>query len=387
MVQRIAEKDGHDPVYEVVGVVTLEDIVEEILQAEIVDETDAITDNVHRIKRRRLRDDYTHFLDAENSSFQISMQMQFVTIQWLTANVPAFESKYINRNVIEKIIQKNVHKVEYTNLSANDTKVILPRQKIYQKKQLSDKFILILEGRMLVTIGQNEMNFEAGPWHAFGTEILDKIVAILESKPSVTSGQINNNIISSSSTPPLSASSISNNAPININSQQQQPPTSSSGRSSISSPPQSSRTTTNNIKKRSSIPAQALKYVGSFNSNNKRDSQPLISSSGLPPELEKKITFVPDYSVTIQDDCTYLEITCTTYLLAYKTTLITRGSKVQPDDPQPSHYASSDNVGQTTIHDRIKEEDSPINGTIIRVVSSPSYLNTIQYKPILKGKR
>jgi hypothetical protein len=131
---------------------------------------------------------------------------------------------------------------------------------------------------MLVTIGQNEMNFEAGPWHAFGTEILDKIVAILEAKPSVTSG------------------------------------------------------------------------------------------SGLPPELEKKITFVPDYSVTIQDDCTYLEVTSTTYLLAYKTTLITRGSKVQPDDPQPSHYASSDNVGQTyCINERIKEEDSPSNGTIIRV--------------------
>uniref|UniRef100_A0AC34FFU4 CNNM transmembrane domain-containing protein n=1 Tax=Panagrolaimus sp. ES5 TaxID=591445 RepID=A0AC34FFU4_9BILA len=359
MVQRIVEKPGHDPLYEVVGVVTLEDIVEEILQAEIVDETDAITDNVHRIKRRRLRDDYTHFLDAENSSFQISMQMQFVTIQWLTANLPAFTSKYINRNVIEKIIQKNVHKVEYTNLSTTDTKVILPRQKIYRKKELSDKFILILEGRMLVTIGQNEMNFEAGPWHAFGSEILDKIVAILESKPSAqTTGQINNII----STPPLSASSTSKNAPPNILSQQQhQLP--ASGRSSVSSPPTTART----IKQRASIPV--LKYMGSV----KRDSQaailPLLSStSGLPPELEKKITFVPDYSVTIQDDCTYLEVTSNTYLLAYKTTLISRGSKVQPDDPQPSHYASSDNVAPTNYFtERIKEEDSPANGTIIRV--------------------
>uniref|UniRef100_A0AC35EZP2 CNNM transmembrane domain-containing protein n=1 Tax=Panagrolaimus sp. PS1159 TaxID=55785 RepID=A0AC35EZP2_9BILA len=362
MVQRIVEKPGHDPVYEVVGVVTLEDIVEEILQAEIVDETDAITDNVHRIKRRRLRDDYTHFLDAENSSFQISMQMQFVTIQWLTANLPAFTNKYINRNVIEKIIQKNVHKVEYTNLSTNDTKVILPRQKIYRKKELSDKFILILEGRMLVTIGQNEMNFEAGPWHAFGTEILDKIVAILESKPSAqTTGQI----INSSTTPPLSASSIistSNYAP-NILSHQQQMPPQSSGRSSVSSPPQTART----IKQRSSIPL--LKYMGSV----KRDSQgaiiPTTSTSGLPPELEKKITFVPDYSVTIQDDCTYLEVTSNTYLLAYKTTLISRGNKVQPDDPQPSHYASSDNVAPPSYYssERIKEEDSPANGTIIRV--------------------
>jgi hypothetical protein len=41
-------------------------------------------------------------------------------------------------------------------------------------------------------------------------------------------------------------------------------------------------------------------------------------------ENEKKITFVPDYSATIRDDCTYLEITAHTYLLAFKSTLISR---------------------------------------------------------------
>ncbi|CAD5233734.1 unnamed protein product [Bursaphelenchus xylophilus] len=241
MVQRVVQIDAQDPTYELVGVVTLEDIVEEILQAEIVDETDVITDNVNKTRRRKaIMHDYANcFMDADADACLISIQMQVVTVQWLSTNHKVFSECFIGTNVLEKVIRQNVHKIELVHLK-DSSNILPPNARLYLKKEPSDKFILILEGRVAVTIGETNMTFEAGPWHCFGKELLDSLLDDIGK---------------------------------------------------------------NKLTEESHSPKPSTVF-------NEMDM--------------KKLTFSPDYTVVIKDQCTYLEITPQTYLLAFKSTLITR---------------------------------------------------------------
>ncbi|KJH49245.1 hypothetical protein DICVIV_04625 [Dictyocaulus viviparus] len=179
MVKKLVSDNDQDPSYELVGVVTLEDIVEEILQAEINDEFDVVSDNVNKIKRKNLQQrDMSKMFDKEAPQTQISLQIQMVALQWLVANQEAFSQQYIDTNVLERLVKTSVRRVDISALMAmSHDAVNVPRlAKLYTKNEPSDRFLLILEGRVQVTIGQSGMMFEAGPWHSFGDEILKKLV-------------------------------------------------------------------------------------------------------------------------------------------------------------------------------------------------------------------
>uniref|UniRef100_A0A914UUR1 Cyclic nucleotide-binding domain-containing protein n=1 Tax=Plectus sambesii TaxID=2011161 RepID=A0A914UUR1_9BILA len=125
--------------------------------------------------------DLTRILENDAMmSASISAQLQLVTMQWLTANQPAFHPDLIGPNVLERLIRQHVRIVEFSNLTAaGDINTTVPRTaKLYTKQEPSERFVLILEGRVTVTIGQNEMQFEAGPWHCFGEEVLRKLVEV-----------------------------------------------------------------------------------------------------------------------------------------------------------------------------------------------------------------
>ncbi|CAM4842949.1 unnamed protein product, partial [Rotaria magnacalcarata] len=76
------EEDNVDPVYVTVGVITLEDVIEEMLQREIIEEADFFTDNRRKIQRKRAKTmDYTALVKRPVKGFSSIVFLYFIFLE------------------------------------------------------------------------------------------------------------------------------------------------------------------------------------------------------------------------------------------------------------------------------------------------------------------
>ncbi|XP_028314250.1 metal transporter CNNM4 isoform X2 [Gouania willdenowi] len=171
IVQKVNNEGEGDPFYEVFGLVTLEDVIEEIIKSEILDESDLYTDNRNRKKvaPNKNKRDFSAFKHESESKVKISPQLLLAAHRFLATEVSLFNPSLISEKVLLRILRHPdvIHEIKF-----NENEKRSSHHYIYQRGKAVDYFILILQGRVEVEAGNENMKFETGPFSFYGVMAL-----------------------------------------------------------------------------------------------------------------------------------------------------------------------------------------------------------------------
>uniref|UniRef100_A0AAY5L9T3 Metal transporter n=1 Tax=Esox lucius TaxID=8010 RepID=A0AAY5L9T3_ESOLU len=179
IVQKVNNEGEGDPFYEVLGLVTLEDVIEEIIKSEILDESDGYMDM--KVKRplaplemslepRSVHEEFSLFrLPEGEPKIRTSPQLLLATHRFLSREVEHFSPARVSEKVLFHLLR---HPTVNQEVHFDSSNRLSPDHYLYTRNHPVDYFILLLQGRVEVEIGKEGLKFENGAFTYYGVSAL-----------------------------------------------------------------------------------------------------------------------------------------------------------------------------------------------------------------------